>query len=148
MNKIYKVIWSKTRSCYVAVSEIAKRNGKSCTCVNCGRKAKGRRAVLALALALCVTGGAVFAMPQAAHAEQDKIITSGSVTINGNAPAEENLVNTSDITYYLNGSNITFTVTGGGEVNSISGISDAAVSGNTVTIDGGTVNNAGNSWIE
>jgi hypothetical protein len=30
MNRIYKVIWSKTRNCYVAVSEIAKRNGKSC----------------------------------------------------------------------------------------------------------------------
>ena len=28
MNKIYKVIWSKVRNCYVAVSEIAKRNGK------------------------------------------------------------------------------------------------------------------------
>ncbi|WP_369076069.1 ESPR domain-containing protein [Succiniclasticum sp.] len=25
MNKIYKVIWSKVRNCYVAVSEIAKR---------------------------------------------------------------------------------------------------------------------------
>lgn len=39
MNKIYKVIWSKVRNCYVAVSEIAKRNGKSCTSVNCGAKA-------------------------------------------------------------------------------------------------------------
>ena len=38
MNKIYKVIWSKVRNCYVAVSEIAKRNGKSCTSVNCGAK--------------------------------------------------------------------------------------------------------------
>ena len=28
MNKIYKVIWSKARNCYVVVSEIAKRNGK------------------------------------------------------------------------------------------------------------------------
>ena len=57
-------------------------------------------------------------------------------------------MNTSDITYYLNGSNITFTVTGDGDVNRISGSSDAAVSGNTVTIDDGTVNNDGNSWIE
>ena len=39
MNKIYKVIWSKVRNCYVAVSEIAKRNGKSCTSVHCGAKA-------------------------------------------------------------------------------------------------------------
>lgn len=28
MNKIYKVIWSKARNCYVVVSELAKRNGK------------------------------------------------------------------------------------------------------------------------
>ncbi|SDC34005.1 Extended Signal Peptide of Type V secretion system [Succiniclasticum ruminis] len=33
MNKIYKVIWSKVRNCYVAVSEIAKRNGKSSSVV-------------------------------------------------------------------------------------------------------------------
>ena len=39
MNKIYKVIWSKVRNCYVAVSEIAKRNSKSCTSVHCGAKA-------------------------------------------------------------------------------------------------------------
>ena len=28
MNKVYKVIWSKVRNCYVVVSELAKRNGK------------------------------------------------------------------------------------------------------------------------
>ena len=28
MNKIYKVIWSKAKNCYIVVSEIAKRNGK------------------------------------------------------------------------------------------------------------------------
>ncbi len=37
MNKIYKVIWSKMRNCYVTVSEIAKRNGKDRTSVNCCR---------------------------------------------------------------------------------------------------------------
>ena len=34
MNKIYKVIWSKVRNCCVAVSEIAKGHGKSCTVVD------------------------------------------------------------------------------------------------------------------
>lgn len=29
MNKIYKVIWSKVKSCYVVVSEIAGSNGKA-----------------------------------------------------------------------------------------------------------------------
>ena len=28
MNKIYKVIWSKAKNCYVVVSELAKQNGK------------------------------------------------------------------------------------------------------------------------
>ncbi|MEE0657560.1 MAG: ESPR-type extended signal peptide-containing protein [Megasphaera massiliensis] len=31
MNKVYKVIWNKVKHCYVVVSEIAKRNGKSVT---------------------------------------------------------------------------------------------------------------------
>ena len=34
MNKIYKVIWSKTRNCYVAVAEFVKRNGKSGSSLN------------------------------------------------------------------------------------------------------------------
>ncbi len=61
MNKIYKVIWSKVRNCYVAVSEIAKRNGKSCTSVNCGAKADRGRAgmALALTLSLSLAGGGV-----------------------------------------------------------------------------------------
>lgn len=28
MNKIYKVIWSKVKNCYVVVSEIARNHGK------------------------------------------------------------------------------------------------------------------------
>lgn len=28
MNKIYKVIWSKVKACYVVVSELAKRHSK------------------------------------------------------------------------------------------------------------------------
>ena len=61
MNKIYKVIWSKVRNCYVAVSEIAKRNGKSCTSVNCGAKANRGHAgmALAIALSLSMAGGGV-----------------------------------------------------------------------------------------
>ena len=34
MNKIYKVIWSKTRNCYVAVAEFVKRNGKGGSVLN------------------------------------------------------------------------------------------------------------------
>ena len=39
MNKIYKVVWSKVRNCYVAVSEIEKRNGK------CGAVVEGETSV-------------------------------------------------------------------------------------------------------
>ena len=34
MNRIYKVIWSKARNCYVVVSEIAKHNGKCSSSLN------------------------------------------------------------------------------------------------------------------
>jgi len=34
MNKIYKVVWSKVRNCYVVVSELAKRNGKCSSSLN------------------------------------------------------------------------------------------------------------------
>ena len=34
MNKVYKVIWSKVRNCYVVVSELAKRNGKCSSSLN------------------------------------------------------------------------------------------------------------------
>ncbi len=55
MNKIYKVIWSKVRNCYVAVSEIAKRNGKSCTSVHCGAKAERARAGMAFSAVVGAT---------------------------------------------------------------------------------------------
>ncbi|MBR1661213.1 MAG: hypothetical protein IJ694_02945 [Acidaminococcaceae bacterium] len=69
MNKIYKVIWSMTRNCYVAVSEIAKRNGKGCTCVNCGGKANRTRslrmAAVTLGVAAALVGGVGFGSPVA-----------------------------------------------------------------------------------
>ncbi len=34
MNKVYKVIWSKVRNCYMVVSELAKRNGKCSSSLN------------------------------------------------------------------------------------------------------------------
>ena len=56
MNKIFKVIWSKTRNCYIVVSELAKGHTKA---NSTGRKA--RRAavtsVATLAVALTLAGG-------------------------------------------------------------------------------------------
>ena len=63
MNKIYKVIWSKTRNCYVAVSEIAKRNGKDRTSVIGGAagRRQAARVLCALLLGAYLTAG--YSMP-------------------------------------------------------------------------------------
>lgn len=54
MNKVYQVVWSKARNCYVVVSELAKRSGK---CGSGGSK-KMLTAVLAAGVMLSVTGSA------------------------------------------------------------------------------------------
>ncbi|WP_288274725.1 ESPR domain-containing protein [uncultured Acidaminococcus sp.] len=48
MNKIYKVIWNKTRGMYMVVSELAKGQSKD------GRRAVGRKKVAQTAAALAV----------------------------------------------------------------------------------------------
>lgn len=42
MNKVYRVIWSRTKNCYVIVSEIARKNQRG--------SSKGRGVVAALAM--------------------------------------------------------------------------------------------------
>ena len=120
MNKIYKVIWSKVRNCYVAVSEIAKRNGKSCTSVNCGTKAGRGRAGLALAIALSLSmaGGDV--------AWGAEVNVTGNTTIN-----TDNSTNL----YKITAENITFTVGSAGTIQAI--YNDPARNGNTVTVASG-----------
>ena len=54
MNKIYRIIWSKARNCYVVVSEIAKRSGKSSSSLN----KKLIATFLAAGTVLSVTGSA------------------------------------------------------------------------------------------
>ena len=54
MNKIYRIIWSKARNCYVVVSEIAKRSGKSSSSLN----KKLIAAFLAAGTVLSVSGSA------------------------------------------------------------------------------------------
>ena len=53
MNKIYKVIWSKTRNCYVVVSELAKRNAKG----GVSSPVKTARGLAALVLCACLAVG-------------------------------------------------------------------------------------------
>ena len=54
MNKIYRVIWSKTKNCYVVVSEYAKRSGKCSSSLN----KKLLAAFLITGTVLSVTGNA------------------------------------------------------------------------------------------
>ena len=54
MNKIYKIIWSKARNCYVVVSELAKRNGKASS----GLNKKIIAAFLAAGTVMAVNGSA------------------------------------------------------------------------------------------
>ena len=73
MNKIYKVIWSKAKNCYVVVSEIAKRNGKCSSSLN--------KKIIASFLA----AGLVTALPMSVDAAA--YINSTKVSDNGNATA-------------------------------------------------------------
>ena len=61
MNKVYKIIWSKTRDCYVVVSELAKRNAKGSGVRSCRMKAT--RALSALLVSSVLVGG--FSVPTA-----------------------------------------------------------------------------------
>ena len=54
MNKIYRVIWSKTKNCYIVVSEYAKRCGKCSSSLN----KKLIAAFLAAGTVMSVTGSA------------------------------------------------------------------------------------------
>ena len=60
MNKIFRVVWSKTKNSYVVVSEIAKRNGKCSSSLN----KKLIAAFLAVGTVLSVTGSAWAADPE------------------------------------------------------------------------------------
>ena len=69
MNRIYKVIWSKVKNCYVVVSEIAKRNSKST--VNSGFSVT--RNILAGAVVLGLTAGVCAPVWAAVDVNNNKI---------------------------------------------------------------------------
>ncbi|MBR1661726.1 MAG: YadA-like family protein [Acidaminococcaceae bacterium] len=88
MNKIYKVIWSKARNCYVVVSELAKRNGKCKAAktdnVNEGNLLNGMSGATSLhkaAAALLLAG--MIAMPGVSEAGQINIGTYSAGTEQG-----------------------------------------------------------------
>lgn len=71
MNKIFKVIYSKTRHCYVVVSELAKNQGKS-EKSKYGMKRHNRFYRLAAIAALIISTGSLL-YPMQAEAWTDKL---------------------------------------------------------------------------
>ena len=83
MNKIYKVIWSRVRRCYVVVSELLKRNGKN----------NGSGCSVSTLALLCTAAiiGATFVMTSPAGAADngagsDPGVTIGSARVTQSAP--------------------------------------------------------------
>ena len=62
MNRIYNVIWSKVRHCYVVVSELTRQQGKS--------KTKSICTMAAIAAAFAIAGGLTFGMPRMVSAKE------------------------------------------------------------------------------
>ena len=90
MNKVYKVIWSKARNCYMVVSELAKRNGKntSATTTDKRRKLTAGIAMAAMALTLNLgTVGTVEAAPGFEGGQGAKAFGENSVAVGTNDKA-------------------------------------------------------------
>lgn len=82
MNKVYKVIWSKVKNCYVVVSELAKRHTKSS---GTGRKVAGSLLAGVFAFSL-FTSMQVFAADTTAGGGDGVAFGTGSI-----APKAENV---------------------------------------------------------
>ena len=133
MNKIYKVIWSRTRNCYVAVAEFVKRSGK-------GSSLNRRHIAAALAaVAICAAPAGALAN-SGGHWDGSKYI--------GDAP-EYNVSINEEVNgiaygrYTTDASGATLSIVTGGKVKQYvtGGHSDSGnASQNAVTISGGMVN--------
>ena len=121
MNKIYQVIWSKVKHCYVVTSELAKRHGKGC-----GARSL-RMAAVSMGVTAALLSGWTGVGTSVAHAESENVPGDSEITISENK---------SGVTYNLNGSNITFTVASEGSVHDIYGSGTASISLNTVYVYG------------
>ena len=154
MNKIYKVVWSKVKHCYVVTSELAKRNGKGC-----GARSL-RMAAVSMGVAAALIGGVGFGSPVAEAADP---VISGSVTKGGTTKnfTQANFTYESGGTTYQNdygygngffdGESETAPTTAQGYTVNITsapnwrffvgaGVPYGTVSGNSVTVNGDSTN--------
>ena len=121
MNKIFKVVWSKTKECYVVVSEVAKNNS-------------GKKKVLASVLAaLAVVGAGAAGTPvQAATDYNKKVNISPTGTMAGGYPNTNSVSDNSVVVGY---GNTTTGAAGNGHV--AYGFGNTATEDSTTAIGGG-----------
>ena len=119
MNKIFKVVWSKTKECYVVVSEVAKNNG-------------GKKKVLASVLAgLAMVGvGAAGTLVQAADMNSDQsantknqiniwanTTTKGNPAAGGSGASGSGVANANDVKPSQYGDEISIAIGGQNSIN-------------------------------
>ena len=121
MNKIFKVVWSKTKECYVVVSEVAKNNS-------------GKKKVLASVLAaLAVVGAGATGTPvQAAQDLNKKVNISPTGTMAGGYSKDNSVSDNSVVVGY---GNTTTGAAGNGHV--AYGFGNTATEDSTTAIGGG-----------
>lgn len=175
MNKVYKVVWNRTKHCYVVVSELAKRSGKNkSTCLTAAVKAAaalGLGVVLLMGSAgsevFAATGGQVIGGGGSDSGDtsqatgQDATVSGGFVnhaegkysSVSGGSKNHATGENSSisgggdGIASGLNSS-----ISGGkqnkatGEFSSVSGGDQNEAAGNQSTISGGTANKTTGDW--
>ena len=91
MNKIFKVVWSKTKECYVVVSEVAKNNG-------------GKKKVLASVLAgLAMVGAGAMGTP--VHADVNLGNSAVNISPNGTYNGSNSVGKNSVVVGYQNTTN-------------------------------------------
>ena len=155
MNRIYKVIWSKTKHCYVVVSELAKRHTKGGSAGGC--RMMTARVLSTLLLGAYLVGG--YSLPSAWAADP----VDGDLTVNGDINATGSITAQSIIVGDVNAAAGTITagslnvVGAGGRINTETGefnlgngffsisIPEAAGSRYSMAIGEGSNANAGNS---
>ena len=122
MNKIFKVVWSKTKECYVVVSEVAKNNS-------------GKKKVLASVLATLAIMGAGAQMGTPVQADTDLRYSAVNIAPN-NVPAGygPNSVSTNSIVVGY-GNNTRTGVAGNGHV--AYGFNNTATEDTTTALGGG-----------
>ena len=130
MNKIFKVVWSKTKECYVVVSEVAKNNG-------------GKKKVLASVLAgLAMVGAGAMGTPVQANVDlgNSAVNISPNGTYNGSNSVGVNSV----VVGYQNTTDNNDGTLAYGANNNVKGNSAFAI-GNNNKAEGGNAYSMGNT---